>query len=61
MDDGSPDLQVLFLILIPLSEVELLVKVLKNKFNLNCSIHTRKDVAITPYFCILKRIIEISL
>jgi hypothetical protein len=26
-----------------LAEVELLVKALKNKFDLNCSIHTRKD------------------
>lgn len=51
MDDGSPDRSgfVFNTNSFTLSEVELLVKVLKNKFNLNCSIHTRKDMAITPY------------
>ena len=56
MDDGSPDRSgfVFNTNSFTLSEVELLVKVLKNKFNLNCSIHTRKDMAITPYLLYIK-------
>lgn len=56
MDDGSPYRSgfVFNTNSFTLSEVELLVKVLKNKFNLNCSIHTRKDMTITPYLLYIK-------
>lgn len=37
-----------------LAEVQLLVKVLKNKFDLNCSIHSRKDKVNTPYLIYIK-------
>jgi len=56
MDDRSPDRSgfVFNTNSFTLSEVELSVKVLKNKFNLNCSIHTRKGMAITPYLLYIK-------
>lgn len=46
-----------------LVEVELLVRALKNKFDLNCSIHTRNDTAIKPYIIYLKfrAILELNL
>ena len=55
-DDGSTDRSgfIFHTDSFTLSEVELLVKVLKNKFDLNCSIHTRKDRVITPYLIYVK-------
>jgi hypothetical protein len=35
-------------------EVTLLVKVLKENFDLNCSIHTRKNSVNTPYMIYVK-------
>lgn len=37
-----------------LVEVELLVKALKTKFNLDCAIHTRKDSVKKPYLIYIK-------
>lgn len=56
MDDGCFDRSgfVFYTNSFTLLEVQLLVKVFKNKFNLNCSIHTRKDKAITPYMLYVK-------
>lgn len=55
-DDGNPDRSgfVFNTNSFTLAEVELLVKALKNKFDLNCSIHTRKDSVITPNLIYVK-------
>lgn len=57
MDDGSADRSGFYYHTnsFTLAEVELLVKALKNKFDLNCSIHTRKDRVIKPYLIYVKR------
>ncbi len=56
MDDGSADRSgfIFHTNSFTLIEVELLVKVLKNKFDLNCSIQTRNDKEIKPYFIYVK-------
>ena len=36
-------------------EVELLISALKNKFNLNCSMHTRNDKIKKPYLIYIKK------
>lgn len=56
MDDGQADRSgfIFYTNSFTLAEVQLLVKVLKNKFDLNCSIHTRKDKVIKPYFIYIK-------
>jgi hypothetical protein len=55
-DDGSVDRSgfIFHTNSFTLTEVELLVKALKNKFDLNCSIQTRKDRVKTPYFIYVK-------
>lgn len=55
-DDGSADRSgfIFHTDSFTLAEVELLVKALKNKFDLNCSIHTRKNRVKTPYFIYVK-------
>ena len=57
MDDGSPDRSgfVFHTNSFTLAEVELLVKTLKNKFNLNCSIQTRNDRVIKPHLIYVKQ------
>jgi hypothetical protein len=57
MDDGSPDRSgfVFHTNSFTLAEVEILVKTLKNKFNLNCSIHSRNDRVIKPHLIYVKR------
>jgi len=56
MDDGTPDRSgfVFHTDSFTLAEVELLVKALKNKFDLNCSIQTRNDRVNRPYFIYIK-------
>ena len=56
MDDGSADRSGFILHTNSFSkeEVELLIRVLKDKFDLNCSIHTRKNMVKTPYMIYIK-------
>lgn len=56
MDDGTPDRSgfIFHSNSFTFAEVELLVMALKNKFDLNCSIHTRKDTVIKPYLIYVK-------
>jgi hypothetical protein len=56
MDDGTPDRSgfVFHTNSFTLAEVELLAKALKNKFDLNCSIHTRKDRLNKAYILYVK-------
>lgn len=56
MDDGGVDRSgfIFYTNSFRFTEVELLVKVLKNKFDLNCSIHTRKNMVKTPYLIYVK-------
>lgn len=56
MDDGGADRSgfVLHTNSFTKGDVELLVRTLKNKFNLDCSIHTRKDKVNKPYMIYIK-------
>lgn len=56
MDDGFADRSgfILYTNSFTLAEVQLLVKALKNKFGLNCTVQTRKDKVIKPYFIYIK-------
>lgn len=56
MDDGQVDRSgfIYHTNSFTLNEVQLLVKVLKNKFDLNCSIHTRRDKVNKPHFIYIK-------
>ena len=56
MDDGSADRSgfIFYTNSFTLNEVKLLVKALKNKFDLNCSIHTRTDRVNKPYLIYVK-------
>ena len=56
MDDGSADRSgfVFHTNSFTLAEVQLLVKALKDKFDLNCSIHTRNDKLNKPYMIYIK-------
>lgn len=56
MDDGGADRSgfMLYTNSFTLIEVELLVNSLKNKFDLNCSIHTRKHKIKKPYMIYIK-------
>jgi hypothetical protein len=56
MDDGTPDRScfVLHTNSFTKQEVDLLVSVLKNKFELNCSVHTRNYAVKKPYLIYIK-------
>lgn len=56
MDDGTADRSgfVLHTNSFTKQEVDLLVSVLKNKFELNCSVHTRNDAVKKPYLIYIK-------
>lgn len=56
MDDGHPERSgfIFNTNSFTLIEVQLLVKALKSKFGLNCSIHTRKDLVNQPHFIYIK-------
>lgn len=56
MDDGSPDRSgfVLHTNSFTLEQVKLLISSLKNKFDLNCSIHTRNGKLIRPHLIYIK-------
>lgn len=56
MDDGSADRSgfIFHTNSFTYEEVVLLVKVLKENFDLNCSIHTRKNSVKTPYMIYVK-------
>ena len=56
MDDGTPDRSgfVYNTNSFTKEEVLLLINVLKNKFDLNCSIHTRNDKINKPYLIYIK-------
>lgn len=56
MDDGTADRSgfILYTNSFTLPEVQLLAKALKNKFDLNCSIHTRYDKAIRPHLLYIR-------
>jgi hypothetical protein len=56
MDDGSPDRSgfILYTNSFTKVEVNLLIDVLKQKFDLNCSIHTRRDKKKVPYIIYIK-------
>jgi len=56
LDDGTPDRSgfIFHSNSFTFAEVELLVLALNNKFDLNCSIHTRKDTVIKPYLIYVK-------
>jgi hypothetical protein len=56
MDDGTADRSgfVLNTNSFTKEEVELLVLILKNKFDLNCSVHTRNDTVKKPYLIYIK-------
>ena len=51
MDDGGAERSgfILYTNSFTLKEVELLIQVLKDKFDLNCSIHTRTDKLNKPH------------
>jgi LAGLIDADG DNA endonuclease family len=56
MDDGGSDRSgfILYTNAFTRKEVELLIKVLKENFDLNCSIHTRKDKGKVAYMIYIK-------
>lgn len=56
MDDGTVDRSgfILNTNSFTLVEVELLVKTLKTKFDLDCAIHTRNDLVKKPYLIYIK-------
>lgn len=56
MDDGNADRSgfILNTNSFTKQEVLLLISVLKNKFDLNCSIHTRTDKVNKPYLIYIK-------
>jgi len=56
MDDGTADRSgfVLNTNSYTKEEIELLVSILKNKFDLDCSVHTRNDKVKKPYLIYIK-------
>lgn len=56
MDDGTPDRSGFYLYTNSFTqeEVQLLASALKNKFDLNCLIHTRNDKVNKPHILYIK-------